>query len=519
MAKIADTDYQRVVNSSKNLVVSVISQILVGVLGFIERTVFIHLLSDEYLGINGLFFNILSFLSLAELGFGSAIVFCLYKPLAENDINLLSAIMNLFRRVYRLIGFGLVLLGFIVTPFLPLIIKSDVAIPHLPLYFNLYVLSSAVTYFASYKTALIEADQKRYIVTMYTSGGMAIQSLLQICILLLTKSYLLYLCVQIVVNIVKYYILSLKADKLYPFLKKKTKERIPNDIREVIVRNVKAMVFHKVGGVTVNSTDNILISSMVGIAMLGLYTNYKLILGAVTMGLYVFPSSISASVGNLCAVESKEKRLNAFDTLNFIGFLLYGFVSICILVLIEPMINLWLGPRYCLGPELALIISINFYLSGMRNVVLVFKDVMGLYWADQYKPIFEALINLIASVILGKYFGLIGILAGTAISTISTCLWVEPLVLYRYGFDAPVWPYFKKYLFYSFFIVCVGALTYWVASLFSFGRIGTFLARLFVCIVVPVACCILVYGRSPKLAPIKTFIRSLFLRIKNQGEK
>ena len=270
----------RTKNSIINLVVALIGQLTGIIISFFARLIFIRLLGSEYLGLNGLFTNILTILSLAELGIGSAIIFSLYKPLAQNNKSVIKSLMNLYKVTYRIIGITIIILGFIFLPFYKYLINDIPQIPYLDLIFLMFVLNTAVSYFFSYKKSLIICDQKRYITIIYKYFYYFLLNFIQIIILLLTKNYLLYLVIQIFFTIIENISLSHKANKLYPYLKEKNIEPLNKDIKKEIKRNISAMMRHKLGGMVVNSTDNILISKFIGLTAVGIYSNYYLIINA-----------------------------------------------------------------------------------------------------------------------------------------------------------------------------------------------------------------------------------------------
>ena len=395
--------------SAKNLIFSVGGNGINIIINFISRTIFISLLGKEYLGINGLFSNILNVLCLAELGVGSAITYCLYEPLATKDISKIQALMNFYKKSYKVICSIIISAGIMLTPFIKFFIKDTPNINYLHLIFLLFVMNTAVSYLFSYKKTIISADQNQYIVSTYQYIAFILQNIIQILVLYITRNFILYLVVQIVVTIVQNILVSKKADKLYPFIAIKNDKKLDKKTLKVIRKNVIAMIFHKIGSIVVNSTDNILISKLIGIGTVGIYSNYSLIINAINSLLNQVFYSITASIGNLGSVESEERVYETFQRVLFLNFWMYYFSSICIITLINPFINLWVGEGFGLDKWVVIIIVLNFYLSGIRKTALTFRDALGLYWYDRYKPIIESIINLVISIILTKKFGVIGI--------------------------------------------------------------------------------------------------------------
>ncbi len=455
----------RTANTLRNLKTATIGQALGMLISFVSRKVFVMMLPTEYLGLSGLFTNILSILALSELGFGTAIVYSLYKPLAENDYEKIKSLMRLFKRVYTAIGMFILVVGVSLTPFLSFFINDMPDIPDsLSVIYIMYVVNSASSYFFIYKRSLIIADQKRYIATIYRYGLFVVLNIAQIIALLLTKNFYLYLALQIGNTILENVLLSIKANKLFPYLKDKNVKPLDKGVVAEIKKNVFAMMCHKLGGVVVNGTSNLLISKLVSLIAVGLYSNYMLVINALNSVMGLIFQSITASFGNLSAEAYNQKKEDVFNAINFGTFWIAGMCSVILAVMFEPFIAVWLGEEYLCGMWVVLIIVLNFYLRTMRQSVLMTRDAMGLFWYDRYKPLFESAVNLIVAIILGKLYGIVGVLSGACISTLLVNLWVEPWVLYKYGFKSKLRRYFKDYaIYFAETTVCL-VVTYFAAS-------------------------------------------------------
>ena len=476
----------RLANSVRNIKVGTIGLLVSYLCSFISRKVFVVYLSAEYLGLNGLFSNILSLLSLAELGVGSAICFSLYKPLAFKETYKIQALMQLYRKAYTIIGLAVLVVGLSFTPLLPYLLKDIPDISNLGLLYSLYVVNSACTYFLSYKRTILIADQKRYIDSLYYYSFQIIKNLLQIVVLIATRNYILFLAVMLVMTIIENLVISNKVNSIYPFLKDKGKKELSRDEKFQIKRNVFALTFHKIGSVLVNGTDNILLVKFVSLVSAGLYANYIMIQSAITGIISIIFSSITASVGNLSVEKESEGSKPVFDQLFFISSWIFGFSALCLLFLFNPFISLWLGSEYLFSPGVVFVIVLNFYLSNMLRPVRTFKDSLGLFWADRYKSLFESLINLVVSIFLAMHFGLIGVFIGTTVSNLATCFWIEPYVLYKQGFNKPLGSYYVTYFVYSLVFVVAGFITFGLLSLVELdNHLLDFLASMCICAIVP----------------------------------
>lgn len=494
-------------NSMRNVSVNLVCQLISILMSFICRTVFIQTLGKTYLGVDGLFGNILSLLALAELGIGQTIIYHMYQPLAQHDRKKLGALMTLFKKTYRIIGLIIGVVGLVLTPCYHFFIDSSVKIPNLTLIYLLYVFNSVITYFYSCQQCIITADQKGYICSLYKYGLCILQNIVQIIVLIRTKNFILYFCMQIVFSFLTNFLLAKKAGKMYPFLKRYEHEELSSDDKTDIVKNVKAMFMHRFGGVVVNGTDNLVISRLFGVASVGLYSNYYLIVSKLTDITTQIFNGIMASVGNLGAVEGGRKSYRIFLVVNFAGFWIFSFGSICLFCLFNPFISLWVGSKMLLPTSVMLFIVLNFYATGMRQATLTFKNSFGLFWYDRYNAVAEALVNLGFSIILAKTMGISGVFAGTLISTLTTDLWVEPLVLYRHGFHRSVGQYFLRYAIYSVITLGAGYLTWLCCSFVGFGGFLGFIAKCFICLIVPNVIFFLIFFRTKEFQYLKDAVK------------
>lgn len=471
--------------SFKNLVAAFIGQGVGLIISFFARIIFIRILGTEYLGLNGLFTNILTMLSLAELGVGEAITFSLYKPLANNDEKKTAMLMQLYKRVYISIAIIILLIGISITPFLNIIISQEPNIPEsIKLIYILFVLNTSLSYFFSYKRNLIIADQKRYIASIYRYVFYFLLNLVQIIFLIITKNYIIFLILQIIFTLLENMFVSAKANKMYPFLKNKNKIALDDDSKNTIIKNTKAMLMHKIGGIVVSSTDNILLSKFVSLTAVGLYSNYYLVISALNTIFGQLYNSLNASVGNLFATEDTNKSYTVFKRINFLSFWIFCFASVSLLCLFNDLITIWLGSQYLFNSYIVLVLVILFFITGMRKPVITFKESAGLFYKDRWKSVIEAIVNIVFSIILVKKIGVIGVFLGTLISSISVCVWVEPYVVFKYAFDVPFLQYIKRYIRYCFEFTIISFICYYFCSFIKFEIIISIILKALICIIV-----------------------------------
>lgn len=502
----------RVDQIAKNVKFALISQVLLVSASFVLRRVFVSVLGQEYLGLNGLFSDILSMLSLAELGFGTSIVFSLYEPMARNDIEKIKSLMALYKRAYYIVGTSVILAGSLLAPYLNLFVKEmPENIPNIELIYILNVFNTGISYFFIYKASILFVDQKKYVETVIHTSAKLVSYVLEIVVLIKTGNYYLYLGISILETLVQNMVVSWQVDRMYPYIRDRDVMPLKTSDKNVIKRNVGAMVFHKLGSVVVFSTDNILMAKLVSISAVGIYSNYIMIRRVLETVINLVYTPLAASIGNLNASESAEKKYQAFIRINFFSAWVFGFGCICLACLYNPFISLWLGKDYLLPSHTVLIIVVNFYFFCMRVPIGRTKEAMGLFWMDRYKPIPEILINLAVSIWLGRAMGLDGILWGTFISTLLVPFWIEPFVVYRYGLDRPVMDYFIKYILYGGVTMITGLLTLHICKPLSDDLIG-FLQRMLVCIFVPNMCYLIVWHKSPEFMYMyKAILRSIGL--------
>ena len=497
----------RTENSLRNLRYAALLNLALVLVNFIARRIFVTVLSEQYLGLNGTFTNVLSMLSIAELGVGTAITYSMYKPLAVRDEELLLSLMALYRRYYRVIGLVIAVLGVALTPLLPYLTYDLPDIRNIRLIYLLFVLDSALSYALVYKQSLISADQKQYIVTAYRNLALMALAIVQSVLLILTGNYYVYLAAKIVSTVAINILLARRADRMYPFLKNRSPRPLPADVRAEISKNIRATLIHKLGTVVVFQTDNLLIAIFVGAVSVGIYSNYVMITAGLTTAYLLVFRSVTASVGNLCAEADRTHAREVFWELDLFTRWLYGFSAISLVVLLNHFIgSVWLTKDYLFPMELVLIISANFYVTGMRQSVLTYRDAMGLYWYDRYKAVFEAIINLVVSILLARRYGILGIFIGTFVSTVTTCLWVEPYMLFKHGFRFPVRGYFLRYALNTVLTVAAGFAAWYLASLLPDTGLLPFVGKLFVCAIVPNLLFWLCYHRTDEFRALWTMV-------------
>lgn len=453
-------------NAFKNIFSSIGITVVITVIGFLTRKIFLNTLGAEYLGLNGLLSNILGMLSLVEGGIGTSIVYNLYKPLAAKDEIRIIALVQLYKKIYRIIALLVLLLSISIFPFLHYFIKNGENLSYVSLVYFIFVFNSMIGYFMAHKWSLLNTDQKQYKIAGYSLAYQICLNLIKILILTYYKNYVAYLIVESLFGIGYNLIISKVVDQLYPFIKTKISYTVEKATLNNIITNVKALFLHSIGGYLLHSTDNIIISSFIGVTTVGLYSNYTLLCGQVKSLLKPFFAGFKDSVGNLVASESADKQYEVFSVLFLINFWLVSLAVIMLYNTLNPFIKWWLGDQYLLDNSIIIILLINFYVDEIRSSVMTYKYTSGIFSADKYVVFITALLNLTISVVLVQYIGLSGVLLGTAISILFTASWNWPRLVFKHTFHRSVKSYFINWVYYALLTITFTYLTSLICTAF-----------------------------------------------------
>lgn len=492
----------RTINSFKNILFGLSGQFISVFMGFAVRTVFIYSLGIEYMGIDGLFSSILIMLSLANLGFDTAIIYSLYKPLANNDIQKIKALMNLYQKAYRIIGLIVFLLGMILFPFIPFLINDGKTVDHLNIIYLLFLVNSVSSYYFVYKQAIIIADQKSYIISKIHNYFIIFSNIIQILIILISKNYIFLLSFQVLIRIIENVYIVRKVHKLYPFMKEKNNVQLNRKDKKEFFKNLYALFLYKVSGVVINGTDNIIIAKYVGIIQVGIYSNYLLIISTLSTFISHVFYSLNSSVGNLVVTEEIEKKYFIFRVIHFANFWVYGLTTLLIWNLINPFIIIWLGEEFIFNKLILFSILLNFLTAGMQNASTTYRQTTGLFNKGKYRPIIAAVINIIVSVILVRIIGITGVFIGTVVSRVCTYFWYDPFIIYKYIFKKPVKRYFLRYAIY-FSLIVVSILITETIFLYSFSNL---IFRTFSSLIVPNILFYIVFRKSKEFIYLKSVV-------------
>lgn len=507
----------RVRNSIINTIANVVCNVLLMLVGIISQAIFIKLLNVEYLGINGLFSNILSILGIMELGIGNAIVFSLFKPVAEDDQDTIKSLLRFYKKAYTLIGLLILVVGLILTPFIPVFVgKIEVDI-NIKLVYILFLLQSVSTYILSYRTSIFIASQQNYVIKINALLSKVVLSILQLTALYFTKNYYLYLVIAIINSLVFNFIVYKYAECQFIYLKDKNVKNISPEMESSIFRKIKGLFFHKIGSFMVLGTDNIVISMFIDVLTVGLYFNYNTIITSVGNLFSQIITAASSSVGNLIATESKEKCFEVFEKMHFLNYWLSVFASVSILCIIQPFIRLWIGEEYLLNILTVIVLSINFYQTTMRCVFDNFKDSAGIWYEDKYIPLIESFVNIFFSVVLVKKMGLIGVFVGTFISGLVLWSYSYPRFVYKKIFDKSYLSYAKKTISGFCLLIIIGFVTLAGCSIVVVdNNLLQCIWNGLMCLIIPNTILLLVYHKNQNFIYYKNLAFSILKKAKKE---
>lgn len=468
----------RTKKSARNIVYSLVNVLLTLVLMFGVRTLFIETLGVTYLGLNGVFKNIFQFLSLAELGIGTAISYRLYKPLNEHNERRIAALMTFFRKAYNIISIIIVVISLALMPFLNNIIGDQAPGINIYIVFIIYIAQTLSTYlFFAYKTTLITADQREYVISKYGNYVVVVSSMVEIAVLYFFQSFIGYLLVVVGSNIIKNLLVSRQVDRDYPYIHEYDEKLDKEELKEMY-KDFYSSFLYRINSVVLTSTDNLILTYFIGLNVVGYYSNYLLITMNLKRFLRPVLESVKASLGSFIAQKTPRESYELFQIINVLTAILYGGASIGLFILSNRFISLWIGEEFTLSLLFVILLSFEFYFRGMQLFLAQIRNAMGLFQQLKYRPIGSMIVNLVLSLVLVQYFGIEGVIFATIMSSITTNMLFDPIVIHSYGFDTSTASYFIKNIYFIAITVVTGVVAYILTASFPatiVGLLSTFL--------------------------------------------
>lgn len=508
-----DESMNKTKNAVRNIFWGFWNRIFLIILPFVMRTVLIYTMGNEYVGLNSLFTSILSVLSLSELGFSSAIVYSLYKPIAENDKARINAIVKFYRDIYHIIGYVIAILGLAVLPFLKNFISGTY-----PSEINIYVLyliylaNTSVGYFLfAYKKAILAASQRNDIESNVSTITTVLQYGFQIGLLIVFRNYYVYCIILPLMTVLNNLIISYYVNKNYPYIK--CEGKLERSFFDTLKKQIVGLVTQKIGTTVISSIDSIVISSFLGLVILAQYTNYYYILSAIVGILAIITSSIMAGVGNSLVTKSKEENYTQFKTFNFMYVWIVSWFSACMLCIYQPFMRIWVGEENTLPMGIVVLFVVYFYVYKQNDMCGIYKQAAGIWWEGKFMPLVAAGVNLVVNIILVLTIGLSGILLSTIISLLLVYFPWGTWILYHNCFDIQ-WAY-RNHLLRQFgygigaIVVCV--ITYAVCGLLPDNIFGL-VARFVVCAIIPNVVLTAIYCWTSEFKNARIFVKIKILK-------
>lgn len=510
---------ERTKNSVRNMWWGILNKVITLLCPFVVRTTMIYTLGSQYLGLSSLFTSILQVLSLAELGFASAIVYSMYEPIAHDDSDTICALMKLYKKIYRIIGVVVLTIGLLIIPVLKYIVNVE-TVPGVNVYalYLIYLFNSVISYFLfAYKNCLLNAHQRLDVISNVTSVFYLIMYLTQIVGLIFLKNYYVYVLIipitTMLINVVNAYY----ASKLFP--QYTCKGELSGDKISSIKKQVVGLMMNKVCQVSRNSLDSIVISAFLGLTMVAIYNNYYYIISAITGFMVIISSSILAGVGNSISVESQEKNHHDMSNFLFLYMWIAGWFTCCLASLYQPFMVLWVGEELVLPNYVMCLFCVYFFCLHMGVIRGVYYDAAGLWWYGKYRAFSEAILNIVLNVILGKLLGVTGIILATLISLILINYIYGSHLLFKYYFtEYKVSGYFKENGVYMVVTLVVAYITYKICNFVPFGvsgiqRLLFLVVRGVICVLLPNVLYFVAYRKSAQFQYTRQWVTSKIGRL------
>ena len=498
---LGETEFKgRTGKAAHNFIFTIFANITAILIGLMAQKLFIDILGLEYAGLNGLFTNVITALAIVDLGIGEAVIFHLYKPLRDNDRETVKSLMLFYRRAFHVIAAGISVIGVCLIPFLPYIAKTDNADINLGYIYMIYLADTVLSYFLSYKRAIIYADQKNYKISFIHMIYLIGMNTGQLAMLYFTHDYYIYLVTKLIFRVLENVVITAVANREYPFLRGEDAPPLDEAIHKDIKKKTGALIFHKIGTFIVNGTDSILISVFFSLSTAGLYNNYFIVIDAATKLFNPALTALTPSVGNLLVSENKEDAYKVFRKIRFMNFWIAAFAGTSLMVMLQPFVGAWFGEKYLLSYPVIIVLSLQFFQFLMRGSYNAFQDAAGIFYENRFVPVFESVINLAASILFLKLFGLAGVFMGTIASSMALWCFSYPRFVYTRLFGRSIRDYARETLGYLAVFLMVCGLT--VAMVTGLNTIspdkgfGLVVKNLVFCAVIPNAILFAVFRKS-----------------------
>lgn len=471
----------RTLNSVRNIIWAIINKVAIIIMPFVVRTVMIYKLGAEYTGLSSLFTSILTMLSLAELGFSNAMVYCMYEPIHNGNNQIICALIKLYKKIYTYIGIIILVIGLILLPFLPSLIKGTIP-ENINIYYLylIYLSNTVISYFLfAYKSSLLTAYQRNDLISVISLCCNMVMYALQIVVLLLMKNFYMY-AILIPVSTVAMNLLYEKTSRKF-FPKIVCKGEVSAELKGKIKKRVIGIMLYKFSSTTRTSFDSVIISAFLGLILLTQYQNYFMIISSVLGMFTVISNAITASIGDSIVAKSVDDNYHDFKKFVFVYMWVAGFCAICLLVLIQPFMKMWVGEGLMLDFKMAMLFAIYFYAQTMGDMVFLYRTAAGLWWQDRIRPIVEAAVNIVLNFILVIAWGIHGVILATIFTLLGINFLWGAYILFKHYFKRNIKEYVWMQVKQALVTIVSGAIILAICKWLP-DSLGMFVVRLLLCI-------------------------------------
>ena len=502
--------FARTKNTLRNIAFGSLNRLINIVLPFASRTVILYVMGTQYLGLSSLFSSILSFLSLTELGIGAAMVYSMYKPIAENDHPTICALLNLYKKLYRIIGTIVLVLGLSLMPFLKILVPEELP-PDINLYllYFIYLINAVLSYWLfAYKNALLQAYQRSDINSKIASVITITSYAVMLASLFLTRNYYAYVIWLPIFTIITNILRLILVNRNFPGLE--PEGEVPPELKKSIFKKTSALIGTKLNTVVLNAADNLVMSAFLGLTAIAMYGNYHYIMTSIIGFLGIAYSSMTAGLGNSLQTDSLDDNYRNFEKFSFINSWLVGWCTVCLVCLYQPFMRIWVGEELMLPFYVVLEMGLYFYVYQIRKIPVVYKDAAGIWWEDRFRPYVCMITNVVLNIALVQVIGISGIILSTVFSLCISIPW-ENYTIFKYVFHRSSKSYYGKMFLSGGTMLLAGAATLWLCSRLG-DSIPAFLLKGCVCVTVPNVIFAVLNCKRPEFHETLNMVRRILKR-------
>lgn len=500
----------RSVKARRNIIAGFCYRVISMLLPFLVRTAIIYIMGEQFVGLSSLFTSILQVLNMAELGFSSAIVYNMYKPIAENDTDKVCSLLNYYRKIYYGIGSIILVAGLLLMPFIPKLIHGSYPnVINIYILYAMYLVNTVLSYFLfAYKNALLIALQRNDLISTIQSVLAIVQSIIQLILLFLIKNFYVYVLVLICTTVMTNFLVQYLSKKFFP--QYYCKGEIDLSLKKEIKKHVSGIMLGKLSDTSRNAFDSIIISFFLGLTSVTIYSNYYYIYSSIYALLLVITQAMSAGVGDCIVKETKQKNLNDMYEFQFLYTWIVIWCASCLLCLYQPFMELWVGKKLMLSQCDMILFVIYFYVINMNNIRNLYFSGNGMWWRAKQFYVLEALFNLMLNIFLGYVWGITGVLLATILTMFLFNFVSRTLIVFKYYFEVSPKEYLKQHAFYFCIMFIVCSISFLITNIVPNRNFTTLILKGVICLIVPNILLLLITCKNKYFYVLSKYLKMLF---------